>query len=94
VGRDGDRYNADLGILKIRIFFRKGLDSKIDGRTDLPVGQPLRLYSREPGMLGAGLASSKGANTRLMRRNKQLRRMLSNGCRLKSQTERIEGIAG
>jgi hypothetical protein len=45
-------------------------------------------------MLGAGLAGSKGANTRLMRRNEQLRRMLSNGCRLKSQTERIEGIAG
>jgi hypothetical protein len=29
-----------------------------------------------------------------MRRNKQLRRILSNGCRLKSQTEQLEGIAG
>jgi hypothetical protein len=29
---------TDLLFLKIRIFFRKGLDGKFDGRTDLPVG--------------------------------------------------------
>jgi hypothetical protein len=29
-----------------------------------------------------------------MRRNKQLRRVLSNGRRLKSHTEQLEGIAG
>ena len=37
--RDGTGYKGDLGLRKTRIFFRKGLDGKLDGRTDLPVRQ-------------------------------------------------------
>jgi hypothetical protein len=42
--RDGVRYKADLGMLKIRIFLQKGLDSQI---TDLPVGLNQGLVSPE-----------------------------------------------
>jgi hypothetical protein len=38
--RDGARYKADLGMLKIRIFLQKGLDTEIG---DLPDGQISRL---------------------------------------------------
>jgi hypothetical protein len=40
VGRDGERYSADLGLRKTRIFFQKGLDtSRTRSSRDLPVGQ-------------------------------------------------------
>jgi len=64
--RDGGGYKGDLGLRKIRIFFRKGLDSQIDSRTDLPVGLHLPTTSAltpRSGHLRRRLAGPKSAAT-------------------------------
>jgi len=54
VGRDGVIYTGDLRILKIRIFFREGLD-RVGGRGDLPARlQTIAIRRSGPGAFGAG----------------------------------------
>ena len=60
MGRDGNRHTTDLGLRKTRIFFQKGLDSRIhklpDGQITPSKTQPASLLSvndRLPGVFFA-----------------------------------------
>ena len=53
VGRDGGGYRGDLGLLKIRIFFQKGLDRPLTKPPgDLPVGLRVRAMMAIPSVAG------------------------------------------